>query len=68
MTIGTISMSIIIPTEKSTAIVIEIPVTVSSALMGISPIDRTTLRIPKTKPGTLMPCWMRTTNLVWNRS
>ena len=66
--IGIISMSTIIPTEKSAAIVIEIPVTVPSALMGIGPIDRTTLRISKTKPGTLMPCRMRPTNLVWNRS
>ena len=54
--IGIISMSTIIPTEKSAAIVIEIPVTVPSALMGIGPIDRTTPRIPRTKPGTLMPC------------
>ena len=54
--IGTISMSTIVPTEKSAVIVIEIPVTVPSALMGICPIDRTTLRISKTKPGTLMPC------------
>ena len=56
MTIGTISMSTIVPTENSAAIAIEIPVTVPSALMGSSPIDRTTPRIPKTKPGTLMPC------------
>ena len=54
--IGTISMSAIIPTENSAAIVIEIPVTVPSALMGIYPIERTTLRIPRTKPDTLMPC------------
>ena len=66
--IGTISMSTIIPTEKSAAIVIKVPVTAPSALMGISPIDRTTPRIPKTKPSTLMPCWMSTTNLDWNRS
>ena len=56
MTIGTISMSTIVPTEKSAAIVIEIPVIVPSALMGIGPIDRTTPRILRTKPGTLMPC------------
>ena len=56
MTIGTISMSAIVPTENSTAIVIEIPVTVPSTLMGICPIDRTTLRILRTKSGTLMPC------------
>ena len=56
MTIGTISMSTIVPTEKSAAIVIKIPVTAPSALMEISPIDRTTLRILKTQPGTLMPC------------
>ena len=66
--IVTISMSTIVPTEKSAVIVIEIPVTAPSALMGISSIDRTTLRISKTKPGTLMPCRMRPTNLVWNRS
>ena len=56
MMIGTISMSGIIPTENSAVIVIEIPVTAPSALMGICPIDRTTPRIPRTKPGTLMPC------------
>ena len=56
MMIGIISMSAIVPTENSAVIVIEIPVTVPSALMGICPIDRTTLRIPRTKPGTLMPC------------
>ena len=55
-TIGAISMSTIVPTEKSAVIVIEIPVTAPSALMGICPIDRTTLRIPRTKRGTLMPC------------
>ena len=55
-TIGTISMRAIVPTEGSTAIVIEIPVTAPSAPMGICPIDRTTPRIPRTKPGTLMPC------------
>ena len=55
-TIGTISMSAIVPTENSAAIVIKIPVTAPSALMGICPIDRTTPRIPRTKPGTLMPC------------
>ena len=54
--IDTISMRAIVPTESSTAVVIEIPVTAPSALMGICPIDRTTLRIPRTKPGTLMPC------------
>ena len=68
MTIGTISMSTIVPTEKSAVIVIEIPVTAPSALIEISPIDRTTPRISKTKPGILMPCRMRTTKLVWNRS
>ena len=62
--IATISMSTIVPTEKSATIVIEIPVTAPSAVMGIFPIDRTTPRISKTKPGTLMPCWMRTTYLV----
>ena len=56
MTMIGISMSTIVPTEKSSAIVIKIPVTVPSALMGISPINRTTPRIPKTKPGTLIPC------------
>ena len=55
-TIGTISMSAIVPTENSAVIVIEIPVMVPSALMGICPIDRTTPRISRTKPGTLMPC------------
>ena len=55
-TLGAISMSAIIPTENSAAIVIEISVTAPSALMGICPIDRTTPRIPRTKPGTLMPC------------
>ena len=56
MMIGTISMSAIIPTENSAVIVIEIPVTVPSALIKICPIDRTTSRILRTKPGTLMPC------------
>ena len=54
--IDTISMSAIVPTENSAAIVIEIPVTAPSALMGICPIDRTTPRILRTKPGILMPC------------
>ena len=44
--IGTISMSTIVPTEKNAAIFIKIPVTAPSALMGIFPIYRTTLRIP----------------------
>ena len=40
MTIVTISVNTIIPTEKkSTAIVIKIPMTAPSALMGIGPID-----------------------------
>ena len=56
MMIGTISISAIIPTENSAVIVIEIPVTVPSALIKICPIDRTTSRILRTKPGTLMPC------------
>ena len=54
--IGTISMIIIIPTANSAAIVIKIPVIVPSALMEICPIDRTTPRILRTKPGILMPC------------
>ena len=36
--IGTISMNAIVPTENSAVIVIEIPVTAPSALMGICPI------------------------------
>ena len=54
--IVTISMSTIVPTENSAAIVIEISATVSSALMGIGHIDRTTPRIVRTEPGTLMAC------------
>ena len=63
-----ISMSTIISTQKSAVIVIKIPVTVPSTLMEIASIDRTTPGISITKPGTLMPNLMRTTNLIWNRS
>ena len=55
MIIVAISMVAIVPTEYSAAIVIKIPVIAPSALMGIGPINRTTLKIPITKPETLMP-------------
>ena len=61
-------MSTIISIENSAVIVIEIPVTVSSALMRIASIDRITPRILIKKLGTLMSNLMRTTSLVWNRS